>query len=91
MGKTIPDQVITAFADKDCTLFRLARFEPVCRDYLEGESNKLFAEAKTWQQGPEIAGYTDRAGRPVPDEHAAYDIAYFPTSQAPADRALAQR
>jgi len=81
MGKSLPDQVITAFADQDCTLFRLARFEPVCRDYLEGESNKLFAEAKAWQQGPEVVGHTDVAGNPTPDEHAAFGVAYFPAAR----------
>lgn len=81
MGKTLPDQVITAVAAQDCTLFRLARFEPVCRDYLEGESNRLYAEARAWESGPEIVGHTDIAGRPTPDEHGAYDVAYFPTAK----------
>lgn len=90
-GKTLPDQIITASTGQDCTLFRLAKFEPVCRDYLNGEGNKLVAMAKEWQRGREIAGRTLPDGSPMPDEHAAYDISYYPTPLLPPGHELAER
>jgi len=89
-GKSLPDQAISAASERDCSLFRLAVMAPVCRDYLEGEGNRLLALAKDWEQGPEIVGYRDADGRPAADEHAAFDATYFPTVPATGP-ALARR